>query len=229
MARKHPDNPLLSDEEVTRVLGRAAQLEQRTERGRLTAGEVLDIAREAGIDEAAARRALGEVLAARTRAGRGLLGVQVHFSARAEADRHLDEENLREIASVLRQVRKVSGTARVGGGELVWKDAEGINVSVASRGDVTEVSASTSLEALSQSSLSLFCVGGGLAGVYIGKLLGLPAPEAMIVLFTAGLGAGAGGWLLYWRQKTRRWNQRLAAIVTLLKDEIGGSSGETDA
>lgn len=220
MTPRSKDNPLLTDEEVARVLGRAARIDARAERGQLSVNEVIDVAREAGIRDEAVRRALSDVLAERVSAGKGHLGVPVHLSARAEVPRIIEQERLAHLGDVLRSKRRVGGTASVQEGELVWKDAEGARVTVVSRGEATQISATTSLEALSQSSLALFCVGGLLGAVYIAKILGAPSGGPMIGAAVAGVGAGVGSWRFYWRRKIHEWRERLGAIVTLLREEI---------
>ncbi|MEN8374812.1 MAG: hypothetical protein ABFS34_05130 [Gemmatimonadota bacterium] len=214
-----------TDDEVRRVIGRAIQLE---EEARLWSEEdVLAIAEEAHIDGAAVLRALREGHTKALAASRDSFGLRFRWAERRDSRTLPSSTDLELLADRLRAVRGVAGTASLRPDFFEWRDAEGIQATVAKSDVGVGVTVTASRTSLAQSSASLFGVFGGLLGTIALRSLGLEG-EQVILGLVGGVGVGLASWRLYWGRVSAAMRAKVAGIADVIGDHLDRSDGQQE-
>ena len=208
------------DEEISDILTRAAEMQERSEvvthgggRG-LTLEELRQVAEEAGIDprfvELAATHAdAPERLESKLAGG----AYSWHHSASVEGE--VEDRDRDRILGVIRSVMGHHGRLEDLYGRMEWRNDAGgpLVVGVLSRDGKTEIDVSA---VKAREATALFIIGvsfGGIfGGAFVSGLLGISGAMALPLIGAAGV-VSYGAARLAWKLRSRWWERRIARLV----------------
>jgi len=241
--------PALSEEQVQRLLDRAAELQAQEplEAGSLTMGAVEQVAAQVGIPPEHVRRAAremavpgpsGGVPARTTRpfslqparpapAPAGLSpheGKWDHLVYTRIVGEELPDSAFPALAEQIQAVLGIEGHSSVLGGSLTWspatqnEDSRGVVVTVRAKDGATEVVVHEEfgMRGVQKLSIPAGILSGGLVGLGVGALFGLPPAGAVPGAFIGAVAAirGSTGLMKRWRgPRLEKLADRLAEIA----------------
>ncbi|TPV94044.1 MAG: hypothetical protein B7733_17330 [Myxococcales bacterium FL481] len=241
-----PHDHRYSDEEVVRIMQRAAEMqaEHGSER-RLSIAEVEAVAREAGIDKALVRRAAAELSVTGRGHGdapSGFLGAARRIEMESAISGEIDSGEVERFVEVVRRALGETGEIKTVGRTLTWEtspgSSEGITgkrrvvLTLIPRDGVTRVRLEEDL-----TSLASEVFGAGFAAVFCGVLVifvvlanaGVVIPGFAPLLSVTWVGSGYALLRMGYRRSVRRRQARLRALLRQLVSLPAGPDSMQDA
>lgn len=223
------------DDEISRILQKAAELQERSagvpgESGRgLTLAELRQVALEAGIDprfvDLAASDFGGDVETQESQLAGGTLQWHYHVAVPNE----IDDGDRERILQALRGMLGKKGTLEDVFGRMEWTHDDGLGpviVGISSRDGVTDIDVTTSRSAEAGFIHSLLVPFGGLAiGLTTANALALSGAIVAPLIAGGALVSYVGTRFLY-GQRARWWEKRLEKVVGRLSSIVqsGGAA-----
>jgi hypothetical protein len=231
MSTLDPTPRRYTDEEMRHLLERATELQAQTPADAgLTLAELEDVAREAGIDVAALRRAAGELEGLPTSPPRGrtagLVGGPLSLRLERTLPVEASPEALDALTPLLQASSDAPGTARMGGRALAWRARSAqntieLNVLVTVRDGETRIRIEERYESVAALiyGVGLGGIGAGVGfGVGVGVGVAIGSVAMAIAFPVACLGATfLGSRALYGATVRRR-----TAVLESLMDTLAG-------
>lgn len=217
------------DEEIRSILGRAAELQERSytigrdpERG-LTLDELRQIAAEAGIDPAFVDLAAADADAPIERNESRLAGGTYRWHFRTTVPGEVPESDRYRMLHAIRSVMGQKGEMADVYGRMEWSydDALGpvvVGITVQDGHTEIDVTASRAGEAGLYHGMGI-PMGGLTGGAALGAALGLSGP-AVVPLVVAVGGVVYGGTRVLWAARSRWWERHLRRLVDRLASVV---------
>lgn len=220
------------DEEITRILRTAVELQERSaltgvdaSRG-LTLAEIRQVALEAGIDPQFVDLAASRESTSDERQESFFFGGPVRWHYQTSIEGEIPERDRDRLLQAIRAITGEKGEVAEVWGRMEWSHNEGVGptiIGITSRDGRTnvDVSASKSEEATVITILGT-CFGGIALGAGLAGVLGISGAAVL-----PGIGAMAAfsylGTRTAWHYRSRWWERRLRAIV----DRVAGTVADT--
>jgi hypothetical protein len=233
-----------SDEEFSRILRRAVEIEGRPTlepetptlplppSDGLTLTEIQEIAREAGIDPAAVADAASTLGLEEPSPLAILLGGAPKMQVERFVPGHPSSEQMSVMIDQAREILKRDGDANEVLGGLEWRFQEpgesSTFIQVAPRGGGTRIR--ISVNRAGQAFLS-YWVPMAASAVIAGITLGVIEPSTLgahLFGFGGALAAGYGVGRTIWRHSTRGWNDRLERLLRAMTRTAQNAAGEIE-
>ena len=222
VARSGPQGRRFGDDEISRILQTAAELEERSHaltldssRG-LTLEELRQVAQEAGIDPRFVDVAASHLNAPVERQESRLAGGAYMWHFQSQVDGEIRDADRDRILQAIRSVIGQKGELADVFGRMEWSHDEGsgpIIIGISSRDGRTEidVSATKSTEAGLVHALGI-SFGGIFGGAALAGFLGVSGPWALPLVGMMGV-VSYGATRLGWRMRSAWWESRLRRVI----------------
>lgn len=225
------DTRRYTDEEFSRVLHTALQLQERATTGRaggqhgLTLAEMKAAARDVGIDPELVERAVA-LLPQKRSVAEHLMGGPTRYRLSHSARSRPDADRLARVVDMIRE--EIGSPGRVSSelDGVTWEtegEASQIHVSLFPRADHTEVRVSVNRDAAVVLTWFGSLAGGMVAAGVTGAIID-PAVTEGVLIMGSGAASGLVVARLLWRRSTRIFRERVDRIMAVIGRELRRSS-----
>lgn len=221
-----PKAPRFSDEQMTLILRRAAEMEAHADqpsRSGLSLAEIQDIAVAVGISRRDVAMAAADLVTQPQK--NRLLGGPTRFRCARTISGQLSEEQVGELLDVVRAALGLQGEVKSATGEIEWRarTSSGVTiVNIAPRGEQTRIS----ILAAREDGAAATVLTGGAIGLAAAIAVGIGASSLMhasgVIVVASGVAVGVPTFTLWtrsaWGRVKRQWTERIERLGDELED-----------